>query len=147
MTPRSRGWLKLASAEPQAAPSIDHRYLTDEEEHDADRLADGIELARAFAVQPSLRDEIGVEFLPGAKLQSSAALADYARRAGIHYYHPVGTCRMGPSSDPGAVADARGRIHGLDNAWIADAALIPVIPRANTNIPVVVVAERVAGWL
>ena len=54
---------------------------------------------------------------------------------------------MGLESDPGAVTDARGRIHGLDNVFVADCSIMPVIPRANTNIPAVVVGERIAGWL
>ena len=147
MTPRSRGWLRLASADPAAAPRIDHRYLSDPDGHDADRLADGVEIARALARQPALRDDLGTELLPGPRRADRGALAEYARRAGIHYYHPVGTCRMGPASDPAAVVDPRGKVHGLDNAFVADAAIMPVIPRANTNVPVVVIAERIAGWL
>jgi choline dehydrogenase len=54
---------------------------------------------------------------------------------------------MGPASDRSAVIDARGRIHGLDNAFVADASIMPVIPRANTNLPALVVGERIARWL
>jgi choline dehydrogenase len=64
-----------------------------------------------------------------------------------HYYHPVGTCAMGIDGDTGAVTDARGRVLGLENAYVADCSLIPVIPRANTNIPAVVIGERIASWL
>jgi choline dehydrogenase len=147
MTPRSRGWLRLTSADPQAAPAIDHRYLTDVEGYDAARLADGIEITRALAAQSSLRDDIGKELLPGPSVQGAKALADYSRATNIHYYHPVGTCRMGPASDADAVVDPSGRVHGLDNAYIADASIVPVIPRANTNVPVVVVAEKIARAL
>ena len=58
-----------------------------------------------------------------------------------------GTCKMGPATDPLAVVDAHGKVHGFDNVYVADAALMPVIPRANTNVPVLVVAERVAEGL
>jgi choline dehydrogenase len=54
---------------------------------------------------------------------------------------------MGPSSDPQAVVDPRGKIHGLDGAYVADCSIMPVIPRANTNIPAAVVGERIASWL
>ena len=65
----------------------------------------------------------------------------------FHYYHPVGTCAMGPATDALAVTDARGKVHGLENVFVADCSIIPVIPRANTNIPAVVIGERIAGWL
>ena len=62
-------------------------------------------------------------------------------------WHASGTCRMGPASDRTAVVDSRGRIHGLDNAYVADASIMPVIPRANTNVPALVVGERIARWI
>ena len=64
-----------------------------------------------------------------------------------HYYHPVGTCAMGIADDPMAVTDARGRVHGVVNLYVADCSIMPVVPRANTNIPAVVVGERVGRWL
>ena len=67
--------------------------------------------------------------------------------AWIHYYHPVGTCKMGPADDPAAVVDPRCRIHGLEGGYVADCAIIPVVPRANTNIPAVMIAERLATWM
>jgi choline dehydrogenase len=65
----------------------------------------------------------------------------------VHYYHPVGTCKMGVASDPGAVVDPCGKIHGLEGGYIADCSIIPVIPRANTNIPAIVIGERIASRL
>ena len=65
----------------------------------------------------------------------------------MHYYHPVGTCRMGLAREREAVVDARGRVHGLDNLYVADASIMPVIPRANTNMPALVVGLRIAQWL
>ena len=54
---------------------------------------------------------------------------------------------MGPASDRAAVVDSRGKIHGLDNAYVADASIMPVLPRANTNVPALVVGERIARWI
>ncbi len=65
----------------------------------------------------------------------------------MHYYHPVGTCSLGPADDPNAVCDARGRLHGLERVVVADCSLMPVVPRANTNVPAVVVGERIADLL
>ena len=146
MTPRSRGALRLASADPAAPPIIDHRYLSDPDGEDLRVLLDGIELARELAAQPVLSRLVGDELSPGGR---AATRSRSTRSQGElpHYYHPVGTCRMGPARDRGAVVDARGRIHGLDNAYVADASIMPVIPRANTNMPALVVGERVARWL
>ena len=54
---------------------------------------------------------------------------------------------MGPDPDTGAVVDRRGPVHGIDRLWVADASIMPNIPAANTNLPTIVVAERIAGWL
>jgi choline dehydrogenase len=147
MTPRSRGAVQLVGADPTAGLRIDHGFLSDADGEDLRVLVDGIALARNLAAAAPLHALLGEEMLPGAAPTDRAALATLCRDWIQHYYHPVGTCRMGPASDPDAVCDARGRIHGLDNAYVADAALIPVIPRANTNMPVLVVAQRVAHWL
>jgi choline dehydrogenase-like flavoprotein len=63
------------------------------------------------------------------------------------YHHPAGTCRMGPDPDGGAVVDARGRVHGIEHPHVADASIMPAIPSANTNLPTIMIAERVAPWI
>lgn len=141
MEPRSRGRLALTSADADAAPSIDHGYLTDP--HDVAVLLEGIERARELAGTEPLRSLIGAELAPG----HDAPLEDAVRRTHVHYYHPVGTCRLGAAGDPLAVCDARGRIHGLERIVVADCSLMPVVPRANTNVPAVVVGERIADEL
>ena len=141
MEPRSRGRLTLASAAPDVAPVIDHAYLTDP--HDVAVLLEGIERARVLAATDPLRSLVGEELVPGL----DAPLEDAVRRAHVHYYHPVGTCRLGAAGDPLAVCDARGRLHGLDRIVVADCSLMPVVPRANTNVPAVVVGERIADEL
>ena len=147
MTPRSRGAATLRSADPFQEPRIDHRYITDPEGQDRSILREGLRIARDLAGQPALRDLIGEEIAPGPSLRNDGELERWIEGAIEHYYHPVGTCAMGPESDPLAVTDARGRVHGLDNVFVADCSIMPVIPRANTNVPAVVVGERIAGWL
>jgi choline dehydrogenase len=100
-----------------------------------------------MAAQPELRDLLGTELNPGPAIHDDAALEEWIESAIEHYYHPVGTCAMGPDGDPNAVTDARGRVRGLENVFVADCSIMPVIPRANTNIPAVVVGERIASWL
>jgi choline dehydrogenase len=147
MTPESRGAVTLRSADPSQEPRIDHGYITDPEGHDRAILMEGVRIGRELAAQPALRDLLGEEIEPGLPQKSDADLERWIDGTIAHYYHPVGTCAMGPESDRRAVTDARGRIHGLDNVFVADCSIMPVIPRANTNVPAVVVGERIAGWL
>jgi choline dehydrogenase len=63
------------------------------------------------------------------------------------YHHPVGTCRMGPDPDQGAVVNARGHVYGTDRLVVADASVMPTIPAANTNLPTIMLAARIAAWL
>lgn len=147
MTPRSRGSLTLQSTDPAIAPRIEHQYITDTEGHDRRVLVDGVRIARDMAASPELRELLGDELVPGLALTSEADIGQWVGDAIGHYYHPVGTCAMGLESEPLAVTNARGRVHGLDNVFVADCSIMPVIPRANTNVPAVVVGERIANWL
>jgi len=147
MTPRSRGSLRLASADPTAAPLIDHRYITDPDGADRRVLADGLALARELAAQPSVAPLIGEEIEPGPGIHTPDEIAAFINASCVHYYHPVGTCKMGPAADPMAVVDARGAVHGLDGAYVADCSVMPVIPRANTNLPGLVIGLRIAEGL
>jgi choline dehydrogenase len=139
VNPRSRGQLHVSGPDPEAHPAIDHRYLSDETAHDLLVLRDGLLLAEELLAQPALRSVLTDE--PPRDLSDAAI-----RRDVMHYYHPVGTAAMGPSP-ASSVCDGEARVHGLERLVVADAALIPVIPRANTNVPVVVIGERVAQLL
>lgn len=139
MTPRSRGRLHVVGPDPLVAPRIDHGYLTDADGHDLAVLRDGLRLAETLLDQPALSGALVGE---GPRDLGDAAL----RRDVQHYYHPVGTARMG--TDPAtSVCDERGRVHGLERLVVADASVMPTVPRANTNIPTIVVAERIATML
>lgn len=143
MEVHSRGRLTLRNADPDASPVIDHGYLSDPEGHDLALLVEGIGHARALATAEPLRTLIGEERSPG----SAAELEHAIRRGYVHYYHPVGTCALGRADDPLAVCDARGALLGLERIVVADCSLMPIVPRANTNIPAVVVGERIADLL
>ena len=143
MTPRSRGALRLHSSDPTAPPIIDTGYLSDQNDADLSVLMSGIELAREIARQRPLADLIGEELPASARWTGR----EDVRKACLHHYHPVGTCKMGPASDTASVVDVLGRVHGTDNVYVADASIIPTIPRANTNLPALVVAERIVEGL
>ncbi len=143
MAPKSRGRLTLPDADPQSSPVIDTGYLTDPDDNDIAVLMDGVTISRDIAVRPSLAKLIGKELDDTANVVSIEAV----RRNSLHYYHPVGACKMGPDTDPAAVVDPTGKVHGLDNLYVADASIMPVVPRANTNLPTLMLAERIAASL
>jgi choline dehydrogenase len=143
MVPLSRGSVQLTGADPFATLKIDTAYLSDVEGRDLAILWNGIEAVRDYACQAPLSEWIGEEVAPTVHYETP----EDVRKDNLHYYHPVGTCKMGPESDLTAVVDARGKVHGVDNLYVADASIMPVVPRANTNIPTLVVGERIAAWL
>jgi choline dehydrogenase len=143
MIPLSRGSVQLTSADPFATLKIDTAYLSDPEGRDLAILWNGIELVRDYARQAPLADLIGEEIAPTVNYKTP----EDVRRDNLHYYHAVGTCKMGPESNATAVVDARGKVYGVDNLYIADASIMPVVPRANTNIPALVIGERISAWL
>lgn len=82
-----------------------------------------------------------------SELSTARALAEYVRRGVSHFFHPVGTARMGPSNDPDAVVDQFCRVLGTENLRVADASVMPTIPRANTTLTCMMIGERVADWM
>lgn len=145
MTPRSRGSVRLRSADPHDAPHIDLALL----EHDADmpRMLDAVRTARRLSTTEPLRDLLGGQIMPGADATTDDELAAAVHAGCEIYQHPVGTCRMGPASDSGAVVDPRGAVRGVERLSVVDASIMPTIPAANTNVPTIMVAERCAAWL
>ena len=81
---------------------------------------------------------------PGLDIKG-AELAHAVRSGVIHYWHPVGTCAMGSPDDPAAVTDADGQVRGVEGLVVADASLMPTTVRATTNLPTVVIGERIAA--
>jgi choline dehydrogenase len=138
VTPESRGRIDVVSGNPDDAPRIDHGYLTDPNDHDITVLRDGLVLAQEMLNHESLASVLGGQV---TDVSTDAAI----RSEVAHYYHPVGTCAMG--SGPDAVCDATGRVHGMSRVWLGDVSLMPQIPRANTNIPAVVIGERISQFL
>jgi choline dehydrogenase len=146
LKPGARGRLRLRSADPAAAPIIQLGLLDHPE--DLAGLLTGVRIARRLARTSPLAGLLGEERSPGAAAaDQSSALAAAVLADVDTYYHPVGTCRMGPADDPGAVVDAHGRVHGIDGLWVVDASIMPTIPAANTNLATIMLAERCAAWL
>jgi choline dehydrogenase len=140
LQPKSRGWVKLRSANPVDAP----RILTNLLHHpdDLEAMVRAIKLSRGIFAQGPLRDLTQRETLPGPGTANEADLKDYIRRNAGHRSHPVGTCRMG--RDAAAVVDPQLRVHGIEGLRVADASVMPEVPSGNTNLPCMMVGERAA---
>lgn len=141
-TPRSLGRVVISSSDPAKLPTVEHGFLTDRDGVDVARLAAGIELARALASTTSISEVAGL--LPAHAALNGAALHDWIRNEVGGNFHPVGTCRMGTLSDPMAVVDTVGRVFGVEGLRVIDASILPGLPRANTHLTVLAVAERLA---
>jgi choline dehydrogenase len=144
LTPLSRGSVRLSGPALDDRLVIDHRYLSDPGGYDRARLAEGAERLRQVADEPALRRLLGRELHPGPEVRGSKAIERFLDRAAVHYYHPVGSCKMGSASDPDSVADSEGRVHGIDGLYVADASLMPAVISGNTNMPTTVIGERIA---
>jgi len=142
LRPSSRGSVHITSTDPRAAPHIAPNYLSTE--HDRKIAVESIRLTRRIVAAPALRRYQPEEFLPGPALQSDAELAHAAGNIGTTIFHPVGTCKMGPASDPMAVVDAQLRVHGIGRLRVVDASVMPTITSGNTNAPTMMIAEKAA---
>ena len=139
--PKSRGTLRLASADPSAAPVIDPGYLTDPD--DSRVLLDGIELIRETMASKLIAGQVSLELNPGPGFPDRAALAAELPNRATSVYHAVGTCRMG--TDEQAVVDPELRVRGVDGLRVADASIMPGITGGNTNAPAMMIGEHAAA--
>lgn len=140
LRPRSRGTVRLASADPRALPLVDPRYLSDAA--DLAHLREGLRAARALLAARPLADIVTAEISPGPEARDDAALDAHLLRTVKTDYHPVGTCRMGADGDPLAVLDPRCRVRGTEGLRVLDASAMPLLPSANTNAPTMALADR-----
>jgi choline dehydrogenase len=143
--PKSRGRVKITSADTAASPSILFNYLAADEDRDAWRRC--IRLTREIINQPAMDAYRGEEIQPGAQVASDEEIDRWVRENVESAYHPAGTCKMGRADDPMSVVDAECRVHGLDNLRVIDASVFPTLPNGNINAPVIMVAEKMADKL
>ena len=129
------GSVRLNTNDARAPLHIDHGFLSDPD--DAAVLAEGVERLREIAATDAVRRLAGRETRPGPEVDAMT----HIRAAVRGFFHPVGTCAIG------RVVDGLGRVHGLDGLVVADASIMPTIPRANTNLSTIALAERIADTL
>jgi choline dehydrogenase len=135
MKPSSRGSVRLNASDPRAPLHIDHGFLSHAD--DASVLAEGVEGLRRIAAEDPVARYAGAETRPGPEVEAMTHVRATARG----FFHPVGTCAIG------RVVDGCGRVYGLDGLVVADASTMPTIPRANTNLSTIALAERIADEL
>jgi choline dehydrogenase len=145
MRPESLGYVRIASADIEAAPAINPRYL----DHEEDRRVLVAALKRAWQLLNTapLRGMIESNTLPGRELRSDDEWLDFARHFGSSSYHLNGSCRMGPRTDPTAVVDPQLRVHGLEQLYVVDSSIMPTMPSANTYAATLMVAEKGADLI
>jgi choline dehydrogenase len=141
--PKSRGTLRLASADPAAAPVIDLGYLS--EPDDTTVLLDGMELIREVMASKQIAGQVKFELSPGNDYPDRKALAKELPNRATSVYHAVGTCRMG--TDDRAVTDPQLRVRGVEGLRVADASIMPSITGGNTNAPSMMIGEHAASLI
>jgi choline dehydrogenase len=139
LTERSRGSVRLASADPAAKPIIHNNFYSHAE--DMERMVAGLRLALDICGQPAMKPYAAEPFNVPAG-EDDAALRAHVERSTFAIYHPVGSCRMG--SDEAAVVDTELRVNGVEGLRVVDASVMPTVPRGNTNAPTIALAERAA---
>jgi choline dehydrogenase len=141
--PRSKGHMRIVSADPTAAPEIWLNFF--EDRIDVDRIVHGVDVVRSLLATPELEQFVGPEQFPGPDA-TGARLERVIRTTAVSGAHASGTCRMGP--DPAtSVVDQTGRVHGLDDLWVIDASIIPSLPTVPTNATTMMLAERCVAWM
>jgi choline dehydrogenase len=143
LRPRSRGTVRLASADPGQGPLIDPNYWADP--YDREMSIRGLKLAQEIMRQAPLRSFVMAERLPGPEVCTEQDYIDYACRHAKTDHHPAGTCRMGP--DPEAVVDPRLRLNGIEGLRVADASIMPTVVSSNTNAPTIMIGEKAADMI
>ena len=140
------GELKLVSSDPTVQPAMDYRLLADP--FDKERLKKGVQLAAELAEHPAFREFLIEKVTPtDEELASDEALDAWLFKNVGTGDHVSGTCKMGPSSDPMAVVDQYGKVHGLQRLRVVDASVMPDSIRANTNATTIMIAEKMADFI
>ena len=141
--PLSRGWIRLASADPLAAPLVNPNYLG--ERADLERMVDAVKLSRDLFATQAFSGWVKGELRPGGDIRTDAQIAEWVRQTADSYHHQAGSCKMG--IDDLAVVDPQLRVHGIDGLRVADASVMPTVPSGNCHTGILMIAERAADLM
>lgn len=145
LRPKSKGFVRLRSANPLDAPVIDPRYF--ENPADLADLVEGVKHMREVARQPALAPIVACEMSPGPDATTDNDIAAWIRRLATTGHHPVSTCRMGAAHDPGAVLDERLRVRGVEGLRVVDTSSFPDQLSGNPGAPAMMLAEKAADMI
>lgn len=143
--PKSRGWVKIRSADPFEPPKIQFNYL--QHQDDIQGFRDCVRLSREILNQPAMDKFRGDEIQPGEHVESDKAIDSFVRQNVESAYHPCGSCKMGDADDASAVVDPTTTVRGLKGLRVVDSSIFPTIPNGNLNSPTIMVAERAADLI
>ncbi len=143
--PNSKGYVRLRSANPYDKPVINPNYLA--EASDRRVLLAAMKLARSLLQTKPLEPYYAHEDFPGPDVQSDDELLQAAKERGTTTFHPAGTCRMGPATDPVAVVDDHLRVHGLEGLRVVDASIMPTMLSANLNAATMMIADKASDLI
>jgi choline dehydrogenase-like flavoprotein len=143
----SKGSVRLTTPDPTIDPKVDFRLLSDG--RDLVRLRDGARRLFALAQHPAIAAIteyvwVGKTGRGLADLRDDAQIDAWLLAECLDYVHAGGTCRMGAVDDPHAVVDPEGRVRGVEGLRVVDASIMPEVPRANTPLTAVMLAEHLA---
>jgi len=141
--PTSRGWVRLASADPLAKPLINPNYLGTED--DTRRLVDAVKRSRDIFATRAFAEWASSEILPGPGVRTDAQLREFVRQRADSYHHQAGSCTMGV--DKQAVVDPELRVYGVEGLRVADASVMPVVPSGNCHAGILMIAEKCADLI
>jgi choline dehydrogenase len=145
LRPTSRGTVRIRSTDPFEPPAMQPRYLSTAE--DCATLVAAIRLARSLAATTAMQPYVAGEYRPGPAAVTDDALLAFAKDTGGTIFHPSGTTRMGPSGDPRAVVDPQLRVIGTTGLRVVDCGIMPTLVSGNTNVPVVMIAEKASAMI
>jgi choline dehydrogenase len=145
MRSKSRGWVRLASANPLDHPKIFFNYLSHPDDWVEMRAC--VRLTREIFAQPAFDRFRGREIQPGAAVRSDAQIDQFIRERVETAYHPSCTCKMGADEDRMAVVDPQTRVRGLEGLRVVDSSIMPSITNGNLNAPTIMIAEKAADHI
>jgi choline dehydrogenase len=143
IAPRSRGTVRIRSADPTRKPAVKLNLLSESSERE--EMIDAVERAREVAATGPARDMLAIEITPGPDVRTREEIAAWIRTTCQHTYHPACSARIGSPQD--GVVDSELRVHGIERLRIADCSVMPTVTRGNTHAPAVMIGERCAEFI
>ncbi|HEV3055989.1 MAG TPA: GMC family oxidoreductase N-terminal domain-containing protein [Solirubrobacteraceae bacterium] len=140
IAPRSRGTVRIRSADPSRKPAVVLNMLSEQSE--MEEMVDAVERAREIAASTPAREYLAAEITPGADVRTRDEIAAWIRTTCQHTYHPACSARIGSPQD--GVVDPELRVHGIERLRVADCSVMPTVTRGNTHAPAVMIGERCA---